>query len=169
MPKTYEAADSETTDLMAETMHRYHKELHDCCPNIGVFFVYNSVDGAPALMHGGYQALAIIRIISLKDRVAGMPDATLLIDGKWWKFEAAEEEKMPLLDHELHHLIVQRDKGGAVKTDDIGRPVFKIRKHDFEFGGFTVVAERHKEASQEAQAVASIGKTAVEQGWLPGF
>ncbi len=54
------------------------------------------------------------------------------------------------MDHELTHLELA-EKEGAPVLDDGGRPKLKMRLHDYEFGWFTEVAERHKENAIEVQ------------------
>src|ERR1019366_9477538 len=61
----------------------------------------------------------------------------------------SETRRLALLDHELTHLVLRCDEDG-LKHDDIGRPTFKIKQHDFDLGGFAEVVERHGEASVEA-------------------
>jgi hypothetical protein len=61
-----------------------------------------------------------------------------------------EARMRALIDHELYHLIAQLDEDtGHTKKDDQGRPLFKMRKHDWTFAGFRAVAQRHGRTSQE--------------------
>lgn len=72
----------------------------------------------------------------------------------------------------MQHLeLVMKLRNGVevVQRDDIERPKLKMRKHDFHWGGFDVIADRHGEDSVEVMAVAAIGTKAMRQGWLPGF
>lgn len=95
-----------------------------------------------ALTKNGVRALGITRKVNLKDRTKGLGDAEITIDGDWW--DAADgPEKMALLDHELHHIVV------TAKRDNLGRPILKLRKHDFEVGWFALIAKRHGTASAE--------------------
>jgi len=90
---------------------------------------------------GGVKALGICRKIPLKERALGRGDAEICLDGEWWK-DAPEPEQRALLDHELHHIEVKIIEG-AMACDDLGRPLLKIRKHDYELGLFTIIAQRH--------------------------
>lgn len=101
-----------------------------------------------ALTKGGVRCLGIARKVSPKDRAKGMGDAEIALDADWWE-EAEEKEKAALLDHELYHIIVQTNKAGDPIVDDFGRPKLRMRKHDFEFGFFKAIAERHGRHSQE--------------------
>lgn len=102
-----------------------------------------------ALKLGGRECLGIARRIKLKDRVMGRGDCEVSLDGDWWA-DASAEQQRALLDHELHHFVVELD-GERVVTDDIGRPVVRMRKHDYEFGWFEVIAGRHGLHSMEVQ------------------
>ncbi len=109
---------------------------------------HGAVRGSALNLHGR-ACLGIARKIKLKDRVMGRGDCEVSLDGDWWA-QASEAEQRALLDHELHHFVVQMD-GKTPVTDDIGRPVIGMRAHDWEFGWFEVIAARHGLASQEVQ------------------
>lgn len=103
-----------------------------------------------ALTKNGIKALGIARKLPLKDRAMGRGDAEIAIDADWWA-EASEAQQRALLDHELHHLYPKIDKRGMVR-DDLGHPLILIRKHDYEFGWFNVIAERHRASIELQQA-----------------
>lgn len=100
-----------------------------------------------AITKGGQKCLGLCRKIPLKDRAMGRADAEITLDGDWWA-GAKPQEARALLDHELHHIAIKIDKRGVVR-DDLQRPVLQMRKHDYEFGWFKVIAERHGLYSQE--------------------
>ena len=124
---------------------------------VGARFAYAAVNEktgerkGPAIKHHGYAAAAVVRIVSQKDRVSGMPDAMIDIDGDAWP-EWTEQRQRAVLDHELHHLEVVKEDSGAVKLDDCNRPKLKMRLHDFEIGGFAEIAKRYKEEALEVEA-----------------
>lgn len=60
-------------------------------------------------------------------------------------------ERAALIDHELYHLELVRDKTDRLKRDYMGRPQLTIRLHDHQFGWFDAIAKRHGETSQECQ------------------
>lgn len=131
-------------------------ETHALALSAGVTFDFvfayaeSDDDGNPkgdALSKNGIKALGIARKIPLKDRALGRADAEIAIDGDWW-FTASEAQQKALLDHELHHICPKVDKRGLV-TDDLGRPVLQMRKHDYEFGWFRCIADRHGANSLE--------------------
>lgn len=187
MAKIYWMADDGVKALVADVMHKWHADLTDAQVRIGVIMAHDP-SGKAAVTHGGYRALATIRIVPLKDRVSKGYDAELLIDADDWK-SSAEPHKLALLDHELMHLEVKRakvkdkkkddldeidDELGKLETvetvpvgeiirDDIGRPVLKLRKGDWNGGdGFEEVAARHGQFSIEVLNHRSVG-TVVEQ------
>ena len=63
----------------------------------------------------------------------------------------SQEEQKALLDHELEHFEVKRDKHGSFLYDDINRPLLSIRKHDRQHGSFDNIAKRHGTASGEVK------------------
>jgi hypothetical protein len=109
----------------------------------------------PALKHHGWPALAIVKVNPLKDRVAGLPDVTIQIDGDKW-LDLPEPEQAALIDHELMHLEVRRGEGNEILSDDIGRPKLKIRPHDFEVCGFDEIVKRHGYHAPEAKAFSQV-------------
>ena len=136
-----------------------HKPILDARVKIDFVFAFSDKDegGNPinnALSKNGRKALGITRKIPLKDRVLGRGDAEIALDGDWWE-EAPEKQQAALLDHELHHIALKIDKRGVVR-DDLGRPLIQLRKHDYEFGWFNVIAERHGQHSLERIFAASM-------------
>lgn len=102
-----------------------------------------------ALTLHGARALGIARKTSPKDRALGRADCEVALDGDWWDDEKTNDQmRRALLDHELWHflVVVEKDK---VKKDGANRPVIEMRQHDFQFGWFKAVAQRHGEYSME--------------------
>lgn len=155
MSTIYTRAPKEVIELANQVIDRFHPEFKDAELKVDFIFALGESMG-PAIKHGGYPANAICRIISLKDRVKGNGDAEIVIDGDQWN-DWSEEQRQALLDHELHHIIIQRVGGmhwhgeGVMLRDDSGRPKLKLRKHDAQFGWFEVIAQRHGAASFECQ------------------
>ena len=167
MARTYEEAGSREIELLASVVRSHHGELADASVKVQLLKVYKRAGGEmqPAdLKHGGYPAIAIVKINSLKDRVEGKADATILLDGYQWDHEMSEDQRRAVLDHEVMHLMLERDGEGQIVADDIGRPKLKMRLHDFHFGGFHAIAERHGPHAVEHAAVKSLG----EAGWVQG-
>lgn len=147
--KYYSKASEEENQLLAEAMRLWHGNLVKHDVRIGFIMAYSSSD-APAVTHGGYSALATIRIVSGKDRLSKGYDAELLVCGATFG-HLSSMGRMALLDHELRHLALHYDKKtGQVKKDDLNRPKLKTRKGDWNAGdGFKSVCARHGEHAIE--------------------
>ena len=138
-----------------------HPELKAAGVTVGLLFAHGprNKDGdlkGPALKFYGYQVLSKGKVNSLKDRVEGKPDATVLLDGDEWPL-LPDAERAAIIDHELTHLTVIRLSGDEFKTDDIGRPKIKFRLFDIVVGGFAETVTRHGEnaaAYQQLEAIA---------------
>lgn len=159
------------SDLALEILCEFptHKPLLDAKAQIAYVFAHGERDEdgnvvTPALKKNGVVALGIAKILGLKDRALGRGDAEVSIDGDWWE-KASDEERRALLDHELHHFAVKASVQGVIETDDLNRPKLRIRKHDFEFGWFAIIAERHGESSLERQQAQSIMDAAGQLFW----
>jgi hypothetical protein len=162
---TFGLPDPELRRRLAGVMERYHQPLHDAEVRVAILLAVN--DDGDAVVHGGYPALATIKIVSLKDRVLKQVDAELLIDERAFR-ELTYDQQEALLDHELTHLelgkygykavsreVVSPDTGdvtyeptGETKlwfhTDDLGRPKLKSVKGDANVGDmFKAVIFRH--------------------------
>lgn len=143
----YDTAPEEVIDLINETIEEFHPELVEAQVTVDAMFAYDEKGGFP-VKAGGYPAFATIKITSLKNRVKGMADAEITIDAEAFKGMNKEQQKA-LIDHELYHLLVVRDKESNIKTDDANRPKLRIRKHDHQMGWFKAIAIRHKQNSPE--------------------
>lgn len=76
------------------------------------------------------------------DRELAAFDFIILLRKWFWIAEAvSDEQRRALLDHELCHAEVKRDKYGDSVEDERGRIVYRIRKHDIE--EFSAIVERH--------------------------
>lgn len=119
---------------------------------IGLTFAKN--DTGPAVRHGGYPALATVRVVPLRDRLRKDCDAEVTIDeDKWGGLTQAQQAA--LLDHEVSHLRLVLDrKTGEVRRDDLGRPRLKTVKADYNPGDmFTSVISRHGEDAIEFENI----------------
>lgn len=142
-----------------------HKPLIEAKVKIDLVFAYSDPEkeGSCALKHHGCRALGIARKIDLKQRSLGRGDAEICLDADWWAV-ASDAERRALLDHELHHLKVKEGKHGYL-FDDLKRPLLGMRKHDFEFGWFKVIAERHGAASGEQHQAREMMNQAGQLFW----
>lgn len=159
MATWYETAPDDVASLAKQLIRRSHHDLIKAEATITYLFARNN-DG-PALTKNSWPAKAIAKINSLRDRVAGLADCMILIDGKQWQDWSAGH-RVAVLDHELHHFEVCFNKAGAIRYDDANRPKIRIRPHDFEFGGFHLMAQRHGTDSAEIMAVSNVSKIWVQ-------
>jgi hypothetical protein len=147
--KTYDPAPQDVHTRLAALIEKFHPDLKTSTARIDLLFVWAEEGQTPLQCHG-YPAQAVVRIIGDKDRVAGRGDAEIVIDRENYQM-LSEAEKDALLDHELYHLIVKKDRHGIIQVDDHRRPKMKMRRHDHEFGWFDEIARRHGEHSAEIQ------------------
>ena len=170
----YELARDDLLVALAEVMGLYHVELRDADVRIDVLVAYAKTDAngdptGPAVKLHGHPCCAKVRVIGLRDRVAGRGDAEIIIDGDncdTWP----PEQLRAILDHELEHLELQVSDEGLVKRDDAERPKLRLREHDRQFGWFDSVARRHGYASIEVQqATQMTERDELRQLYLPGL
>lgn len=175
MSTVYWKADDTVVSFVDSVMALYHNELKSAKVKIGIIFAYSGSENKPSVRHAGYPAYATIKLISLKDRISKGYDAELLIDADNWK-TSCDKSRAALIDHELSHLQLKKKKvkknkkesdenesddeeihnNSEIEIDDIGRPILKIRKGDWNVGdGFRDVVARHGEYSVEAQSIES--------------
>lgn len=148
--KSYTPASDDVQERALALIKRYHPDLEQVRIRIDYIFVSTDTDGAAALTHGGYPAQAVVKIIGPKERAMERGDAEIVIDEENWN-ELTDAQKDALLDHELYHLEVAKNKSKKPKYDSCGRPVLKMRKHDRQFGWFDAIAARHGAASLEVK------------------
>lgn len=113
----------------------------------------------PAITVHGMSAAGRAKKTSLLDRSKGLADAEILIDREWWEM-ASRRQSMALLAHELHHFIVVTGR-----TDDLRRPILKLRKHDRQFGWFDCIAREYGPDSLECSTAKSIMDEAGQYYW----
>jgi len=133
-------ADEEVMEVVEKVRKKYYPDLDKAKVKIDVLMISNE-DETQCLKHRGRLAYAVIKVISEKDRAKGAGDAEMIIDQAAWD-SISEKRRVALIDHELHHLIVELDGDKFVK-DAHGRPKLSIKPHDVEFGWFDEVARRH--------------------------
>ena len=157
MPRTYAEADSDVIYLLKQRIRQYYSWIEEREVTFNLLMAHGPVNKegktiAPAIMLHGHQAAATVKINSLKDRVKGLADVTIEIDGDQWPTWCSEQRNT-VLDHELYHLEKHDNADGSAEVDDCGRPRVTLRKHDFHFGGFAEIAVRHRGYAFEVKAV----------------
>jgi hypothetical protein len=148
MPTTYQKADDDVIEVLEAALD-YHPKLAEARVKFGVLMADNGDE--PAVKHGGYPALAKVRVVSLKDRVLKEVDAEILIDRHEWD-GMQPAHRVALLDHELSHVTtVPGEENEMYKLDDLGRPKLKTVNGDWNAGdGFAEVVARHGDWSVES-------------------
>ena len=160
--KIYTECSDDVRGLCSSVLKEHHREVCELKPNIGIYFVEYDSDTKesaalkhkelpPVLRLHGVACAATIKQNSYTDRVQGKPDVTIVINAEAWD-EYSIEQRTALLDHELTHLIPKFNKEGDYCVDDLGRPVFKMRQHDWDLSGFAEVTRRHGRAAIEVKA-----------------
>lgn len=155
MPKTYERAGAAVCNTMQAVLDEHHLDLRRNRVRVDVLFVSDidedSGEVTPCLEEHGYPAAACVKVNAPPLRALGLGDALITIDAAVWA-GLGTADRAALLDHELMHLEI-KTKDGEVVTDDQGRPALKLRKHDWQLGGFVDIAARHGSCALEVQAV----------------
>jgi hypothetical protein len=159
MPIVFEKAPQDVMDLLNQVIQEHHRELVDANVTVGVLMQTkfdNDDNEIPSLRCHGAQANAVIKIVSRKDRTHRREDSEITIDNVIWK-TLSEKCQRALLDHELTHLVVKRDrKTQKFKLDDLGRPCLGMIQDDFTLTGFLDVIRRHGDAALEYQSVSRV-------------
>lgn len=146
--KIYDRAPESVCTRVRNIIEKWHPDLK--ASNAVIDVVSAQTDGEHAVMLHGHPCYAVVRITNPKERAMGRGDAEIVFDRA--KYEAlTSEQQDALLDHELYHLKVDKDKFGAFQLDDHRRPKLKMRQHDRQFGWFDVIASRHGADSIEVQ------------------
>jgi hypothetical protein len=151
---TFTKPSDDDVRLLAHTMRMHHLPLERAGVRVDLLVAEAKRDEGgdpvgPALKHRGRACLATVRIVPARDRVQGLADAVITIDGDRWVL-LSKPEREAVLDHELTHLDLVT-KAEEVQRDDGDRPKLKMRQHDVEFGWFVEVADRHGKHAQEVQ------------------
>lgn len=119
----------------------------------------------PVLKLHGVPCAAIVSITAVKNRAKGFGDIEIAIDRRRYE-QMTDDERDALLDHELHHPEVRKDRKTHIPLiDALGRPKLKMKPHDHEFGWFTEVARRHGDASLEVRQAHRMMDTAGQFYW----
>jgi len=173
MAVTYEPAKAEVWKLAVSVMEKYHGDMVEVEAQFEVMFAYGPKDKegqttGPAIKVRGFACYASVRLFPLRDRAAGRPDFEMLLDGDHYD-EWSAKFRRAIFDHELYHVEPLKSKEGVWRTDDVGRPVMRLRPHDIEHGWFSAVAGRHGAASVERIQAAALLDVELKQLYLPNF
>jgi len=149
---TYEVAPQIIHDRINRVMAAHHEELHAAKCDVRALMAFAKKAGEDAVKLHGYKCAATIKKVGIKERAQGLPDALILIDGGFWE-KATDTQRDALIDHELSHLELDLDKDNKVKKDSLDRPMFTMRLHDWQLGGFAAISERYGEDALEVEQV----------------
>lgn len=168
MPASYVTASIAEAQMVSELILNHHSDMDSASVKVDLLFAFRDPEdekGTPALAKDGHRVLGKSSILGLKDRVKGMGDCEIILDGDAWA-NLDKDHRAALIDHQLEHFEVRRDKNGDFVWDDIQRPVLKLRPHDRVIRLFDNVAVRHGAASIEVDQLRTMFlKT--EQAYLP--
>lgn len=163
MATTYNTASPANLELLRQAIDRYHLRLDQVGVTVGMMHACNP--SGPALTHGGFPRLALVRVNSLRDRAEGKPDATVFVDAVEF-IELTEAQKIALLDRVLTGLeLVVDAKGGGLKRDDLGRPKLKTRRPDYQTSGYWDVVDRHGKEALESMQFQALHKTFAQRSF----
>ena len=167
-------ANKDIVDVVARIVNQYHQPLRDAGVTFAIQVARPKTDesGEPteaAIKVNGYPCAAKVRVIPYRDRVNGLPDAEITIDGDEWD-TLTDRQRDALVDHEIEHLdlstTIASNGAAVVNRDDCERPKLKIRKHDHQHGWFDAVARRHGQSSPEWRSWEAFEERR-QQLWLP--
>jgi hypothetical protein len=158
---TRDDAEEEARPIVDAVVKQYHPELNEIGVTIELLFAHAIRDErtgepkGPALKYHGYPALAVFKVNSQRDRVAGLADCRITFDADRWG-DLDDRERRALVAHELYHAEIMIDPDsseGAPLLDACNRPKIKVRQHDFEIGAFTTIIQRFGGAAPEKAAM----------------
>lgn len=158
MATTYDEGDGEINGRIRTLIDEHFKDLKESKAKIKVLFAVN--DEGPAVKLHGYPCGATIKNLPLQQRVLIGAAALMTVDKRHYD-ELNDRQRDGLMHHELHHLLVTRDKeSDNIVVDDLGMPKFKMRKHDIDFGWFAATARLFGKDSPEviqARQIVEVG------------
>jgi hypothetical protein len=120
-----------------------------------------------AITAGGMPAPVVARVVSQRERVAGLDDALLVVDGDRWP-GWDDDYRRAVVDHGLQQIelvIDPESDQGAPLLDDCNRPRLRKRRPDFAVAGYASVVSRHGRLAPECRALDDA--TALVVQWSP--
>jgi hypothetical protein len=146
-------AGQDVYDQIAEITDGYHPDVVECQLGVQVLFAHPGKNLAkPPLTNAGYSVPGISKWTSLEDRIGGAVDAKIILHPQAWA-NYSEIEQIGLLERLIYRLEVQRDQAGAIKTDDVGRPLLKLRNYDYLVCGYDCIVHRYGTGSIDSQEI----------------
>jgi hypothetical protein len=124
----------EVYELMDELIAAHHPDLASADARIALAW---RLGWKPS---SGKLKLGMCRLAADIDAALHGYDFIILLNSEVWK-EFSDTQRRALLDHELCHAGVCKDKEGEIKQDENSRAVFGLVKHDLE--EFVCIVERY--------------------------
>jgi len=160
MPKTYNKPDSKALELLKVAIKNWHPDLVEAEAKVALVMVGPAVNDAgdvttPAITMQGVAVAARVGLVSPKRRVYMEYDVEIEIDETVWT-DFDEDKRLALLDHELEHVQVRRDRNSAIARDDDLRPKLRLGADDYMLTGFVAVAKRHGRNAIEVMSLRSL-------------
>lgn len=159
MPTTYWPCGEDVEALAQVLIEEHYPDINRLEGGLKIAFLFALADNMAPLSKGGWPCEALTRVVPTRDRAAGGADVQVLVDAGRWK-DLGERRRLGLLHHELHHLQLVDAKPDhkpgeperwVCKLDTIGRPKVTLRPHDYEAGGFRLIAETYGQDSPEVR------------------
>jgi hypothetical protein len=116
----------------------------------------------PCLRLRGAACLAYIRTIRVQQKIYLEYDAEIMVDNFHWR-DMLEPRRKAVLDHELTHLEICKNKQGQPKLDDQGRAKIRLKPDDYTLTGFYQNVRRHGSNSPEWNSLASVYQIATTE------
>ena len=146
-------------DLLKEERYRFFSDYEI---KVIMYFKYGKRDRdgnlkKSALIKNGVPCAAMVRVISPFNRHTDNYDVKIILNGDFWR-DLTKEEKIAVIDHELSHIRMIRDREGEPVMIDENSDKVKLGtvKDDIQMWGFNDIIVRHGKNSQELQVLQSL-------------
>jgi hypothetical protein len=148
---SYELANSIDEQMLADVLsdERY-EPLKSYDINIKLFYKYGKRDKddnlkTPALQKNGKPIYAQTKIVSAFNRITDETDVKIILNKDLWD-ELSKEERIAVLDNQVHYIEIKEDKDGEQITisEDCDKVQLKLRKPDFFCEGFLDILNIHQ-------------------------
>lgn len=148
--------------ILEQLIAQHHTELKDA----RIALAWNLTWKADA---DGRAKLGMCKKASDLDRELAAYDFVIVLRRDFFEsVSVTDQQRRALLDHELCHAAVTDDGRGEPITDERGRIVYRIRKHDLE--EFREIVERHGTWKKDLEAFAqAIDRARASTGQWSGY
>lgn len=181
MSIVYWKADESTFELL-NSIVKDGDDVKKADVRINILFVLGGANSVSSpVKENGHPVDGTIKIVPLRDRITKSFDVEFLISADAWR-NSSTTHKLAILSHLLQKIEIKKPKPKKKKnnrgrvggdngsdqerealnepqflTDDIGRPLLKVRRYDWgTSGGFRSVVEQYGQAAPEHRSVNGI-------------